>query len=211
MDRPTCSSSSDRQTSWLSCLKWKCPTCQLCVRFEKRSIFAFKLFLHRGYCTSGFTLMSNFHRQTHPNPAACANPEHSSASITRHPQIHTHTVDVHQPTTCMHSMLAVSFNSLMWLTFQGLTAGISCHSNHRSYDDCSVREHFSFSLSLSFALALSNTFWCSAVRLWMSWRIVQHPSTLQMPSYHRTSFSSCGSSPLKCDLTHKDAVDHTFE
>lgn len=149
MDRPTCSS-SDRQTSWLSCPKWKCPICQLCVRFEKCSIFAFKLFLHRAYCTSGFTLMSNFQRNRRIlillHVLILNTSLLPSQDIPKY--THRHTVVVHQPTTCMHSMLAVSFNWLMWLTFQGLTAGISCHSNHRSYDDCSVREHFSFSLSL---------------------------------------------------------------
>lgn len=46
---------------------------------------------------------------------------------------HTH---VHT-NTHMNSMLPVSFNSFMWLTFQGLTAGISFYGNLWSYDGCS--------------------------------------------------------------------------
>lgn len=87
----------------------------------------------------------------HPNPAVRANLGLISASITRLTQNTRFplrslslTSIPHQLATCMHSMLPVSFNSLMWLTFQGLAAGISCHSNYWSYDGYSPCELFYF-------------------------------------------------------------------
>lgn len=58
-------------------------------------------------------------------------------------------------------MLPVSFNPLMWLTFQGLTAKISFHGNLRSYDGYSPS--FPFLFSIFFTLSFLLQALCAAV------------------------------------------------
>lgn len=195
----------------------KCPMCQL----WRYSAIAFELLLFLLYIRF-HSVISNFWKNKHRgclNPVVCADPGHFSASITRpptkHPFLltHTHThVALHQLTTCMHSMLPVSFNSFMWLTFQGLTAGISCHGNHRSYDGYSPCEHFSFLFFFSPPpLSLAPTGVLQYGYEWATEVIIQHPSTLRDATYHRAGFPSCGSLPLMCDWTRKHVVYHTFK